>query len=546
MRYGKHLKAAGRKRFITALAVGIFMIAGLSIAQTPAPAPAPANDIVSIFEALEARPNDVVAAVALEKYIETVPRPDAVDEALLRLGRIRAGKKDYSGAAAALQRLLTDYPASRFKFDAIFDLASVRHATGADVDARSLSEAVLMNKDSTATLRAKAGLLLKSLDAPVANIATTPTESANLTPAIGALLPLKGSYAQWGADALKGILLAANTFGATGQPIEVLTRDVESSGSRAASAVTELAATQRVTGLVGPLLSSSALDAAKAAQANKIPVIALSQRDDLTETGEFVYRNFLTPQVQASYLAGYACTVMGRKNFIIIYPQNTYGVELAKYFSAEVLRQGCTVASEQSYPPGTADFSQSLRQAFAVKVKERKEGRRVIKEYTPGVQADALYVPDTYESAALIAPYLEYYNITGLQLLGSNAWNSPKLTEGGGKHLEGAVFVDAFFAESLRPQTMDFVTRFKEVYGTEPGVIEAEAYDATMMLIASMTGAGADRATVNARLRALKDFKGATGDLSFNGSGEVKRRLFLLTVKGGRIIEAEATPANKQ
>lgn len=542
MRYGKHPKTAGRKCYIAALAIGIIMSAGLSIAETPAPALT--ADIVSIFETLEARPGDVVAAAALEKYIETTPRPEAVDEALLRLGRIRAGRKDYVGAAAALQRLLTDYPASRFKFDAIFDLASVRQMTGADADARSLFEAVLMSTDSTATLRAKASLLLKSLNTPAA-VATTPTEPASLTPAIGALLPLKGSYAQWGADALKGILLAANTFGATGQPVEVLTRDVESSGSSAASAVAELAATERVAGLVGPLLSSSALDAAKAAQANKIPVIALSQRDDLTETGEFVYRNFLTPQVQASYLAGYACTVMGRKTFVIIYPQNTYGVELAKYFSAEVLRLGCTVASEQSYQPGTADFSQSLRQAFAVKVKERKEGRRVIKEYTPGVQADALYIPDTYESAALIAPYLEYYNITGLQLLGSNAWNSPKLTEGGGKHLEGAVFVDAFFAESLRPQTLDFVTRFKEVYGAEPGVIEAEAYDATMMLIASMTGAGADRATVNARLRALKDFKGATGDLSFSGSGEVKRRLFLLTVKGGRIIEADATSTQK-
>jgi len=501
------------------------------------------GDIVAIFEALDARPGSATAMAALVRYIDAKPKPGHVDEALLRLGRIRVSENDLEGAASALQRLLTDYPASRVKFEALLDLANIRHIQGAEADARSLLEAVIMSGDAAIRLRARSSLLLKTIDA--AGPGPAPAQapgSAGLTPSIGALLPLKGSYARYGADALKGILLAANTFEQTGSPVEVFAADVEHSGASAKAAVEEMAANPRIAGLVGPLLSASALDAALAAQEKRLPIITLSQREGLLGAGDFIYRNFLTTQVQAAFLAEYACRVMGRKTFVIVYPQNNYGIELAKHFSAEVLRQGCVVAAEASYPPGTTDFSQALRQAFDVKVKETKVGRRVIKEYTAQVQADALYMPDSYEAAALLVPYLNYYNITGLQLLGSNAWNSPGLAEAADKRLDGAVFVDGFFADSERPETKAFTTRFRRVYGAQPGLIEAYSYDAAMMLIAMMTapGAGADREALNLRLRALKDFKGATGDLSLDVNGEIKRRLFILTLKNGVITEADA------
>ncbi|MBI5885874.1 MAG: penicillin-binding protein activator [Deltaproteobacteria bacterium] len=511
--------------------------------DAPKTAPLTDGDIVAIFEALDARPGSAAALAALMRYIDTKPDPGHVDEALLRLGRIRADEKDLDAAASALQRLLTGYPASPVKFEALLDLANVRHTQGSDADARSLLEAVVMS-DANIRLRARSSLLLKTMDAsgPGPAQALASASLAGLTPSIGALLPLKGSYARYGADALKGILLAANTFGQTGSPIEVFTADVEQSGASAKAAVEEMAANPRVAGLVGPLISASALEAALAAQDKRLPIITLSQREGLLGAGDFIYRNFLTTQVQAAFLAEYACKAMGRKAFVIIYPQNNYGIELAKHFSAEVLRQGCTVAAEASYPPGTTDFSQALRQAFDVKVKETKAGRRVIKEYTAQVQADALYMPDSYEAAALLAPYLNYYNITGVQLLGSNAWNSPGLVEAADKRLDGAVFVDGFFADSERPETKAFTTRFREVYGAQPGLIEAYSYDAAKIIIAMMTapGTGVDRDALNARLRALKNFKGATGDLSLDANGEVKRRLFILTLKNGVITETDA------
>ena len=80
------------------------------------------------------------------------------------------------------------------------------------------------------------------------------------------------------------------------------------------------------------------------------------------------------------------------------------------------------------------------------------------------------------------------------------------------------MFVDGFFAGSTRPETVEFVRLFKETYGTEPGALEAHAYDGARMLIAAMQGASSEgdgnRRAVKDALIAVKGFRGATGDIS--------------------------------
>ena len=61
-------------------------------------------------------------------------------------------------------------------------------------------------------VRAKAKLLVKEIE-KAAYIETSGGHGK--AAAIGALLPMKGAYARFGDDALKGILLAANVFGAS-------------------------------------------------------------------------------------------------------------------------------------------------------------------------------------------------------------------------------------------------------------------------------------------------------------------------------------------
>ena len=141
----------------------------------------------------------------------------------------------------------------------------------------------------------------------------------------------------------------------------------------------------------------------------------------------------------------------------------------------------------------------------------------------------------------MIVPYLRYYNIKGVQLLGTNGWHSQRLVELAGESVEGAVFVDGFFPDSTRPGASQFAKRFTEAYGKPPGVIEAQAYDAAAILISAIRQSGgpsAERQSVKKRLRSIGDYTGAAGTLRFDASGEAVKRLFYLTVKDGRITEA--------
>ncbi|NIQ94532.1 MAG: hypothetical protein GWN87_10185, partial [Desulfuromonadales bacterium] len=64
------------------------------------------------------------------------------------------------------------------------------------------------------------------------------------------------------------------------------------------------------------------------------------------------------------------------------------------------------------------------------------------------VDFDALFIPDYADRVGMIAPQLAYYGIEELPLLGINGWNSPDLLRVAGAFVEGAIFVDGFFAYS--------------------------------------------------------------------------------------------------
>lgn len=492
------------------------------------------KDLYTILNDIETKGPDAGAVKDLEAFIVDNPRGERTDEALFRLAGIYAGKRDYGKAIKVYSEIVDNFPGSRYRADALYEAGSLEYKTGHLDEAKTALDTVQFSNEASVTTKVRAALLLKEINSASYGLAPR-LES----PAIGLLLPLKGPYAQFGEDALLGALMAADVFGDKKGPVDVVVRNVGSDPASIEAAINDLADNRRVVGLIGPLLSSTAFEATRYAHNRKIPIITLSQKEGLTD-GEYVFRNFLTPASQASAMAAYACKTLGRTRTAILYPQNNYGSELAKLFENEVKALGCEVVKTASYPKGTTDFTDHMKRLFGIQIKERMEGRRKIKEYTSTVEIDSLYIPDSSDSVGLIAPYLDFYNIKGVQLLGSNAWNSKKLVELAGKNVEGAVFVDGFFAGSTRPETGEFIARFNSTFGRDPGLIEAQAYDAAYALIAAEQSgaAGFDREAVKKALKELKGFNGATGPLAFSERGEAVKKLFFLTVKNGRIAEA--------
>jgi len=337
---------------------------------------------------------------------------------------------------------------------------------------------------------------------------------------VGCLLPFTGSYAIYGNKAWKGIQLALEQFGSAEgyPPLNIVRKDTASDPDTSLNAVKELAE-EGVFAIIGPIATADS--AAPEAQRREIPIITLSQKEGITQIGDYVFRNFLTPKMQAESLVSYSVKSLGLKTFAVLYPAEKYGETYMKAFWDEVNAQGGKVAGAESYQPKQTDFSSAIR----------KLGRGF----------DGLFIPDGPEKVGLILPQLAFYDIVNVRLLGTNLWHSQKLIQTSGKFIQGAVFPDIFFADSRRGAVQDFVRDFGQSFGGEPpGFIEAIAFDTAAMLFRLMMRSDIQsKKQLRDELMRLRDFEGVTGPTFFDNTGEAHKKLYLLEVKKGRCAEIE-------
>lgn len=360
---------------------------------------------------------------------------------------------------------------------------------------------------------------------------------------IGCILPLSGRFAPYGQKLLQGVQLAAGIFSAdSGVAVNLVIKDSMGESEHAAKLVDELVDEDKVIAIVGPLLSKVAEDAAERAQERGVPIMTLSQKNDIPDIGNYVFRNFLTNRLQARTLADYAVNEMGIRNFAIMYPRDFYGEEMMSLFWNYVLLYGGTVVGIEDYDRKQYDFGWEIKRLIGMdKVNKKAQEELEDNEKTlPLIDFEAVFIPDTYDKAAAIAPQFVYNDVNNLRYLGPNSWNSEKLVERGGKYIEGAIFTEGFYADSAYERAKGFASDFEAVFGERPGTLAAQAYDATLMIV-DFIKAGESRSRVEMRdsILNLENFKGATGVTNVLDSGDIDKKLFVLTVKKEEIVEAE-------
>ena len=355
--------------------------------------------------------------------------------------------------------------------------------------------------------------------------------------AVGCVLPLTGKYATYGNRALDAVILASGIFDPEhNSPIQLFIEDSKGDPDTARKAVRRLADEYHVIGIIGPLGSAAAFEAAKEAQALGVPIITLTQKKDITETGDYVFRDFLTGDMQIEALVTYSIDNLGIENFAILYPDDNYGTKMMNLFWDEVLWQGGQIRGVESYSSKQTDFGKEMKALTGLNLsgKDEVSGEKPI----PIVDFDALFIPDSYSIVNMIAPQLAFYDIIGVQLLGTSIWNSPDLLKKDSEYLERAIFTDCFFLDSACPEVRNFIDRFYAACGREPDNMEALAYDATKIITDMITEDNAEtRDDLRDSFSYLKDYPGITGMTSFSGTGDAGKSLHILTVMDGEIVQ---------
>lgn len=352
--------------------------------------------------------------------------------------------------------------------------------------------------------------------ATVAGLTTQSAQSAD-TIKIGEVGSMTGSEATFGISTHQGIILAieeANAKGGVkGKQLEVISLDDQGKPEEAATAVTKLITQNKVTAILGEVASSRSMAMAPIAQKNKIPMITPSSTNPkVTELGTYVFRVCFIDPFQGTVMATFAAETLKVKKVAVLRDvKNDYSIGLADFFTEVFKKKGGTIVLDTSYSAGDMDFKSQLT---AIK----------------GKNPEAIFVPGYYTEVGLIARQARELGIKA-PLMGGDGWDSPKLTEIGGKAIEGAFFSNHYSSEDKSPVVQDFISRFKKKYNVVPDGLAAMGYDAALVMIDGMNRAktlgGND---IRAALADTKKFQGVTGKITIDEKRNAVKSAVVLEV----------------
>ncbi len=396
---------------------------------------------------------------------------------------------------------------------------------------------------------------------------------------IGCLLPLSGKYKIFGQRALKGIQLAVQDLSEIhGKKFNVIIKDTQSNPERALECVDELGQ-KKVMGIVGPLLTvdSAGIQAEKLG----IPIIAMTQKDEFPLKGDYLFSNFITPQMQVQSLASYIFMELGIKKVAILYPDERYGKRYMELFWDVVDEFNGEVVGVESYDGKNTDFTIPIKKLTgeyyplpgflkpeipeseidhelkdsegmnpdlstesenlvedAVVQDQNTEKKPIPVEEKIQIDFQALFIPDSPSRVNLILPQLAYYDAKGMVLLGTNLWHQKSLLAGSKGYNKKAVITDGYFGNSKKEVIQGFEKRFNSLFEESPGFIEAIAYDTTSILFsAAMDDRVDSRESLKNALQGTRMFEGVTGNTIFDKTGNAHKQLSLITIKGGKFME---------
>ncbi len=385
---------------------------------------------------------------------------------------------------------------------------------------------------------------------------------------IGCLLPLTGKYAIFGQRALTGIQLAIQELSKKySTQFKIIIKDTQADPQKAIEGVRQLHR-ENVVGIVGPLLTVN--EAGFEAEKLKIPMIALTQKSDFPLQGDYLFANFITPQMQVRTLGTYLFADLGIKKVAILYPDETYGRTYMTLFWDIVDEYSGEVVGVESYDGEKTDFTEPIQKLTGeyypmpdvlkpdpietqtgdllidagntdfiednmgnIRDEEEKEDEEKIQ-----IDFEALFIPDSPSKINLILPQLAFNDAKDMYLVGTNLWHHKSLLKDSKGYNKNTIITDGFFDNSQNSFTALFTKDYERLFNARPKFLEAISFDtASILFLTAMDETIASRKMLKDALQSQRIFEGVTGNTVFDQNGTAHRDLFLMTIRNGKFVE---------
>lgn len=351
---------------------------------------------------------------------------------------------------------------------------------------------------------------------------------------IGLAAELTGEIPAVGLSCKQGAELAVSEINKAGglevagmkHPITLVILDTQGTADGAVMAIRKLGDQEKCLAIVGPNSSTGAVPAAGIAEASKVIMITPWSTNPQTtvyaNTGnprKWVFRACFTDPFEGKVLSKFAREYLRVSKAAVLYEENAAAPKSqAAIFQQDFTAGGGQIVAFEKYSEGEKD----VRAQFTR-----------IKEAGP----DLIFLPSYYNEVAGQLAQARDLGIT-VPVLGSDNWSSPEWIAQAGPNAEGVFFCNHYSAGSRAPKTDSFVDRFRKRFDSAtPDDVAALTYDAFGLLAQAVkTSTKLEREEVRDALARIGTYEGATGKMTFRGTGDPEKSAVIFKVEGGKPV----------
>lgn len=332
---------------------------------------------------------------------------------------------------------------------------------------------------------------------------------------IGIILPLTGPGAAYGQQTWEGINLAHKIISKDSESDQKLILQVEDSqtlSSVGVSSAQKLVYQDNVKLIIGALASNITLAISPIAEREKVLLLSPgSSADSISYAGDYIFRIAPTDRYDGKFLAETIKNKYGIDFTAVIYLNNSFGRGLYDIFQKNYEKLGGQIILAEPFLQGENNFRITLEKIKNLRLNS------------------LLLVANTIENIVVLRQIKEL-NIN-VQIFAPSTFNDPKILEEAGSLAEGVVFSAASFAGiKNQPNVEKFLEEFKMEYDRVPTTFSAYGYDALIILSHLIREHGMKVESIKKGLYSLKNYQGASGELSFDQNGDAQVQLSLFTV----------------
>ena len=335
---------------------------------------------------------------------------------------------------------------------------------------------------------------------------------------IGFNVPLTGFAAADGESALNGAKLAvkqANSAGGiNGKEIELVVYDDQASPKEAIPIANRLIEKDGVKVAVSGSYSGPTRAAAGTFQAAGIPYIsAYAIHPDITRAGNYVFRTSFMGEVQGRAGALLVGQTMQHRRVVVITLKNDFGKSLAAGFKAEAANFGIKIVNEYEYS-----------------IRDRQFGPIVAKVRAD--KPDAIYASGYFFTAGPLVSQLRSGGVTA-PVIGQEGYDGEQFIKIAGASAEGVIITTSLDRDSNFPEARSFISEYEKFSGNKVDMVSASTHTAIKVVVAALRKAGTNNPDAIRRAITQTQLTAATGQISFNKLGEVRKSVEVQIVRDG-------------